>query len=216
MKSKRKLFSYFFYDFVMITAALPGLLFFRIKKIYVSKKAKQKIKKGALLISNHTTNIDPIVLMFAIWYRRHHFIATKELFDRPFKKFLFTNFHCIEIDRENMSVSSFSKIVSHLKDDKLVSMFPEGHITLTEEVQKFKSGVVLMAYQSKKPIIPVYVKKRKSFFNRQVVIIGEAINVCDLMSKIPTLKEINKVTDILREKESQLKEISDSLDRRKK
>lgn len=216
MKSKRKLFSYFFYDFVMITAVLPGLLFFRIKKIYVSKKAKQKIKNGALLISNHTTNIDPIVLMFTIWYRRHHFIATKELFDRPFKKFLFTNFHCIEINRENMSVNSFAKIVSHLKDDKLVSMFPEGHITLTEEVQKFKSGVVLMAYQSKKPIIPVYVKKRKSFFNRQVVIIGEAINVCELMSKIPTLKEINKVTEILREKESQLKEISDNLDRRKK
>ena len=163
MKKQKKKTNYLFYDFVKITAALPGWLWFRTKRVYATEQAKQKIKGGALLISNHSGDIDPIILMFAIWYRRQHFIATTELFDSKLKRFMFEHFRCIEIDRENVSMKVFRQIVDHLQNGKVVSMFPEGHITRNEEVQKFKSGVVLMAVTAKKPIVPVYIQKRKHF-----------------------------------------------------
>ena len=211
MKEKRKTNNYLFYDFVKLTAAIPGLLWFRTKKVYASKRAKEKIRGGALLISNHSGDIDPIILMFAVWYRRHHFIATTDLFNTKLKRFLFESFHCIEVDKENVSMNAFREIVSLLQKDKLVSIFPEGYLTRNEEVQKFKSGVVLMAVTAKKPIVPVYVKKRKSFFHRQCVVIGEPINPIEICGKMPSLSEMEKIAELLREKEKELKEIADNM-----
>ena len=116
--------------------------------------------------------------MFAIHYRRHHFIATKELFDGKVKRFLFTKaFHCIEIDRDNFNMATFRKIVDVLKQGKIVSMFPEGHICKEQENAAFKSGMVLMALQSGCSIVPVYIKKREHFWQRQVAVIGEPVTV---------------------------------------
>ena len=211
MKEKKKINNYFFYDFVKITAAIPGLLWFRPKKIYTSDKAKEKIRGGALLISNHSGDYDPIILMFGIWYRRHHFIATSELFDTKIKRFMFEHFHCVEIDKENVSMKTFREIVDLLQKDKIVSMFPEGHVTRNEEVQKFKSGVVLMALTAKKSIIPTYVKKRKNIWQRQRIIIGEPIDPMNIFGKMPSLADMEKIADILREKENELKQIADNL-----
>lgn len=211
MEKKRKRNNYLLYDFVKITAAIPGLLWFRPKKIYVSKKAKEKIRGGALLISNHSGDIDPIILMFAIWYRRHHFIATTDLFNTKLKRWLFEGFHCIEIDKENVSMNAFREIVGRLQNDKLVSIFPEGYLTRNEEIQKFKSGAVLMAVTAKKPIIPVYIKQRKNIFQRQCVVIGEPINPMEMCGKMPSLAEMEKIAESLREKEKELKQIADNL-----
>ena len=203
--------NYLFYDFVKITAAIPGLLWFRPKKIYVSQRAREKIKGGALLVSNHSGDIDPIILMFTVWYRRHHFIATTDLFNTKLKRFMFESFHCIEIDKENVSMKAFRDIVECMQKDKLVAMFPEGYLTRNEEIQKFKSGAVLMAITAKKPIIPVYIKKRKSIFNRQCVIVGEAINPIEMCGKMPSLVDMEKISELLREKEKELKQIADNL-----
>ena len=203
--------NYLFYDFVKITAAIPGLLWFRPKKIYVSQRAREKIKGGALLVSNHSGDIDPIILMFTVWYRRHHFIATTDLFNTKLKRFMFESFHCIEIDKENVSMKAFRDIVECMQKDKLVAMFPEGYLTRNEEIQKFKSGAVLMAITAKKPIIPVYIKKRKSIFNRQCVIVGEAINPIEMCGKMPSLADMEKISELLREKEKELKQIADNL-----
>lgn len=211
MKKEKHKKSYLFYDFVKITAAIPGLLFFRPKRIYVNEKAKQKIKGGALLISNHSTNIDPIILMYAVYYRRHHFIATKELFDTKFKRFLFENFHCIEIDRDRFGMNVFRNIIDLLKNDKLVVMFPEGHLTKAEEVQKFKSGMVLMAVSSQKPILPVYIKVRKNMWHRQCIVFGEPVNPAEVLGAMPSLADMDKIADILREKEIELKHIADQI-----
>ena len=177
----------------------------------MSKKAKEKITGGALLVSNHSGDIDPIILMFAVWYRRHHFIATTDLFNTKIKRFLFEGFHCIEIDKENVSMHAFREIVGRLQNDKLVSIFPEGYLTRNEEIQKFKSGAVLMAVTAKKPIIPVYIKKRKNFFQRQCVIIGEPINPIEMCGKTPSLANMEKISENLREKEKELKQIADNL-----
>jgi hypothetical protein len=55
----------------------------------------------------------------------------------------------------------------------------------------------------------VYVKKRKNLFERQRVVIGEPINPSELFGKMPSLTDMEKITELLREKERQLKEIAD-------
>ena len=50
--NRAKLFSlrYWFYDFVKLTAALPGLLWFRPKWIYENEAAKKRVRGGAIYV----------------------------------------------------------------------------------------------------------------------------------------------------------------------
>lgn len=208
---KRKINSYFFYDFARVTGVPALWMFYRMKKVYVSPEAKKRIEGGAILVSNHSGFTDPAILVLGVWYRRQHFVATKELFDTPIKRFVFEHFHCIEIDRDNVGLDTFRAITDRLKEGRLVSVFPEGHITEGENIEQFKSGVVLMSVSSQKPIIPVYIKKRKSFWHRQCMIFGEPVDPVAMLKKMPSLSDMDKIAQYLREKEGQLKKIADKL-----
>lgn len=191
----------------MRVTGAPLILWFRVKRIYSSPEAKKKIKGGALLISNHISLADPMYLLLAIWYRRHHFVAMQKMFENKFKKWLFSKvFHCIEVNRENVSIKSFKEITNHLKSGKLVTMFPEGHINIENEgVNPFKSGMVMMAVKSGCPIVPVYIKRRKHWYSRLVVGIGEQISIDKFSSSNnPTLEEIDKAAKYLQEEEHKL------------
>ena len=212
MKEKKKNrcigLKYLGYDFVRFNG-WPGLIFFRPKKIYISQAAKKPIKGGAILVSNHISLVDPMYLMITFWKRRHHFVAMKDLFEGRFNNWLFTKvFLALKIDRDNMSIGAFKDIINHLKNDDLVSIFPEGHVNVDEKgVKTFKSGMVMMALQSKKPIIPVYIKRRKHWYSRLKVAVGEPIDVFNFKGGKPlTIKDIEEVTQYIEEQEKKLEE----------
>lgn len=203
-KKKRK--NYIFYDFVKITS-IPGYLWFRPKRIYSSKEAKAKIKGGALLISNHVGFSDPIVIMLAVPYRRHHFICIKDFFEKKSRIF-FKGFHCIPIDRDNFGMDTLRVITDHLKDDELVDMFPEGHVSTSEGMNQFKSGMILISIMSGKPIIPVYLKKRGHFYERSVVAFGEPIDIVEKYGQRPSMTQIDEAAKMLYEKELELEKLA--------
>ena len=200
--------NYIVYDFVRVTAAIPGLLLLRPKLVYENEAAKQKLKGGILLIANHAGFFDPVDLMLSIRSRRHHFVCIKDFFEgNRFKRWLFTQFHCIPIDRENFSMSSLRRITDELKAGRLVSMFPEGHVVSDGGIGPFKSGMVLMALQAGCPILPVFIKPRKHFYNRLIVAVGEQINVASRYGTRPSLAEIDGIAASLRDKETLLSNI---------
>ena len=201
--SKRLNRNYLLHDFIRVTA-MPGLLWFRPKRIYAEGADRRHIRGGAILIANHVGFFDPVYLMLAIWYRRHHFICMKEFFDNRFCKWLFTQFHCIPIDRENFSMASLRQITDELDAGHLISMYPEGRINTSEEIAPFKSGVALIAYKSKKPIIPVYIQPRKHWYSRLMIGIGETVDMTKELGAQPSLANINKVIADLEEAERSL------------
>lgn len=210
-KKQNKLFSlqYWFYDFVKITAALPGLLVFRPKFVYENERARKKLRGGALLIGNHIGFLDPIYLMIAIWYRRHHFICMAEFF-RSKARWMFEHFLCIPIDRENFSVDSFRQITEHLKAGEIVSMFPEGHVNedTSGAVASFKSGMVLMAMRSGVPIVPVYVRKQAHWYERLVLVIGESVDITERYGARPSFVQVEELAKSLHDIENKLKDMS--------
>ena len=208
--SKAKLFSlrYLFYDFVKLTAALPGLLWFRPKWLYESRAARKRIRGGCLLIANHNGFFDPICVMLAVWYRRHRFVCDKIFFTGK-KRWLFQHFLCIPVDRENVGMDTLRTIAGELKSGSLVSLFPEGHIAREEEsgqsgVAAFKSGAVLMALQGKVPIVPVYCRQKPRFWSRLRIAVGEPIDIIERYGPRPSLSQIEQISEELRAKEQEL------------
>lgn len=206
-KSKAISIRYLFYDFVKFTSAIPGLIAFRPRYIYENENARRRIKGGTLLISNHMGFFDPVYIMFAIWYRRHRFICTKDFFESK-AGWLFKGFLCIPIDKQNVNLSTFREIVEHLKCGELVSMFPEGTVSAgAQTASAFKSGMVLMALKSGCPIVPVYIKPRKHWYERVTTVIGEKIDIREMYGETPTFTQINAITALLHEKENKLVEL---------
>lgn len=206
-------FKYILFDFIKLITIPPGIIWFRPKILYTSKNAKIKPTGGAMVISNHITFFDPVFLMVPIWYRRFHFIAMQYFFNTKFKNFLFTKiFMCIPIDRDNFSMASFRTIVSHLKNDEFVTMFPEGHINREDNsVSPFKSGMILMAMQSGKPIIPIYIKKRKTIFSRLILAVGDPFYINnDNPIKILNRNEIDRYTTELYNVEENLRKMCEN------
>ena len=101
---------YLIYDFIRITGALPGMLWLRPKILYENERARQPMKGGMLLVANHTGLPDPVYLMVALWKRRHHFVCMDTFFEGRFRAWLFRQFHCIPVNRENVSMDFMRRV----------------------------------------------------------------------------------------------------------
>ncbi|MBP5231136.1 MAG: 1-acyl-sn-glycerol-3-phosphate acyltransferase [Clostridia bacterium] len=196
---------HFPYDFIKWTAVPAAWLMVRPKRIYESKEAKKRIRGGALLISNHVGFMDPVYLMTAILYRRHHYVCIKDFFERKVVGFFFRIFQCIPIDREHFSTESFRAVVNRLRAGDLVVMFPEGRINFeTDSTESFKSGMILMAVRAGVPIVPVYTEKREHWYNRVRVAVGEPVDIKALYAERPTFSRIEELASLLHRKEDAL------------
>lgn len=187
------------------TGAIPALIWLRPKIHYPDGKPN---KKGAVLVlANHRTLIDPILVQTAFPFRWMNSIATKDLFSSPAKEKFFTLMNCIKIDKDNFSTSSFHEIVERLGENKLVVIFPEGevHVGSGHEILAFKSGVVLMAHRSGAPVIPLYVAEKRKWYHRQHMVMGQAVDIREMLGRIPTVDAIASASNTLREKEMELR-----------
>lgn len=206
------------YDFTVVTGC-PAFLWYRPKRIYISKEAKKKVKGGMILISNHISLRDPVYLLVGYPFRRHNFVATKELFSNKFRKWFFGKFfRIIEIDRDNFSIASFKEITQRLKEGRMVTLFPEGHVNTNDDgsLNQFKSGMVMMAIKGNAPIVPVFINKKPKLGSRLVIAIGEPINVKDYTKGVmPTIEEIENISQALREQELELERLCNT-ERKKK
>lgn len=198
----------FFYDIGKFFAILPTLLILRLKSYYINKKRQKGLFKGkTIIVSNHISYIDPVIISNAFWRRRVSFVATKEIFDVKIFGKVLKLFKCISIDKENVSVKTFKEVKERLDRGHLVALFPEGEVERIEELAAFKSGVAMMALMSGASIVPMYIHKRTKWYKRQVVMIGEKINIKDyITSKIPSIEEMEKFTITLHEVEEKLKQ----------
>lgn len=208
---KKKLFDNFCYDFVKVTGAIPMLLWMRPKIYYPF--GKPAIKGAVLISANHRTFLDPVVVHLAFPFRRLNCLATKDLYRNKVLTFFFNQMHCIVVDKENFSLASFRTVVDRLKDDKAVVIFPEGQVNQDQQdtILTFKSGAVLMAQRAKAPILPMYIVKRKKWYQRQRILVGQPVNLGEILSPMPSMQEISQASELLRDKEVQLRQYYESL-----
>ncbi len=200
---------YFFYDFVKFTGALSAIIILRVRRYYKNgKKPKRHYQGNYVIVSNHPTFLDPLILSIAFWKRRVSFIATTDLFNSKLKSFFFKSVKMIPIDRDNVKMETIKTTKDVIDSGHSILIFPEGHVQRTDAVAEYKSGAVMIAMITKSPILPVYIKKRDKWWQSQKVMIGDKINIEDYIeSKIPTMEDISKVTKILKQEEELLAEL---------
>ena len=203
-------FEYIFYDLVKWFAWWQCLLWYRIKRTFDGKEAKQKIKGKAIISSNHVGYSDPFVLQCAFLYRRFHFVYMKELIKNKFQGWVYRRvFLSFAVDRDAPSYKTMKFLSEYVKGGNLLTIFPEGHIKTDDVVDDFKGGAVLIAYLSDAPIVPVYHKKRKSIWNKTRLVVGKPFNVKEKIGPTLTQEKLKAVSEELYQYELKLQAMCD-------
>jgi long-chain acyl-CoA synthetase len=125
-------------------------------------------EKGAyILAANHASHLDTVVMISALTHalgvrksRRLHIIGARDyFFEGIFKSWFFsTCMNVVPIERDELSLNGLRRLSSILASGEPILIFPEGTRSRSGQIQEFKAGVGLVAWEQKVPILPVFLK----------------------------------------------------------
>ncbi|MCX5717026.1 MAG: lysophospholipid acyltransferase family protein [Nitrospirae bacterium] len=128
-------------------------IFFRFKIINIEKVPE---KGGVIVVSNHVSHLDPLVIGAAIRKRQSTFMAKSGLFKIPLIG-AFVKTFSFPVDRDTPQPSTIKEAVRRLKKGELIVMFPEGGRSKDGSLLDAKRGTGLIASLSEAKVIPAYI-----------------------------------------------------------
>ena len=155
-------------EFIM--RLLVWLLLHIVYRVKYSGLEKIPAEGPALLICNHVSFVDGLVLMGCI-RRPIRFVMYHQIFDKPLLSFIFKTVQAIPIapahENSEMMEQAFERISEALAQGELVCVFPEGKITDTGQINAFKPGVIRVLERNPVPVVPLALRGLwGSFFSR--------------------------------------------------
>jgi 1-acyl-sn-glycerol-3-phosphate acyltransferase len=113
----------------------------------------------AILISNHTCNIDHFLLQAGTG-RKLGFMISRDYYDIPAFRPFCDLVGCIPVNGTGEETSATRAALRALKEGKVVPIFPEGRMLPVsgDEIGEAKAGVAFIATRAKVPVIPAYIK----------------------------------------------------------
>lgn len=124
-------------------------VFFRYR---FSGKSNIPLTGPVLIVSNHQSNLDPVLVGLAC-PRQLKYLARIGLFFFPFNLWI-KALGAVPIDRQRGALGGIRKTLELLKQDNAVVVFPEGSRTYDGKLQPMLSGFCLLARRSGASIVP--------------------------------------------------------------
>lgn len=126
---------------------------------YIQRLPEQKIalpETGpAIVVANHVSGVDPLLLISAS-KRPLRFLIAREEYERPIVHWVFKKAGCIPVDRTGRPEQALRQALRALQQGEVIALFPHGKIHLdTDPPRKIKGGVGRLASWSGAPIFPV-------------------------------------------------------------
>ncbi|MCX7542909.1 lysophospholipid acyltransferase family protein [Corynebacterium sp. P5848] len=140
-----------------IVAAVRALMGAQDITITIEGVENVPTEGGALLAYNHTGYYDFIFGGVAGYFRGRRlvrFMAKREIYDVPVVGWFMNRMRHIRVDR-SAGRGALDEAVNRLRGGQLVGIFPEGTISRSFEMDRFKTGAARIANAADVPLIPV-------------------------------------------------------------
>src|SRR5437588_12585229 len=111
-------------------------------------------KGGFLLLPNHITWVDALVLQFAC-PRPIRYIIDQEFYHKPMLRPFMRTVGCIPIDVRH-SRSAIRAATEQIAAGEIVCLFPEGQLTRSGTLLRLRRGYELIAQHASAPVVPVW------------------------------------------------------------
>lgn len=152
---------------------LLGVSFFGFKTFYgnyfsLKFHNSQFLPRGEpyILAANHASHLDAPAVVSAVSSalgvreaQTLHVLGARDyFFNTSFKSWFFSTFlNLVPIERRETSLSGLRTVKTILSGGESVLFFPEGTRSRTGEIQEFRPGFGLIAFELDVPIVPVYI-----------------------------------------------------------
>jgi 1-acyl-sn-glycerol-3-phosphate acyltransferase len=137
----------------VVARVLTSLLF----KLKVHGIENVPTTGGALLVANHQSYLDPVVV--AVRLRRPvSYFAKSELFENPLLRWLITSLHAIPVRQGKGDHAAFRETIRRLDEGHILNFYPEGTRTSDGEIAPLEKGIALILRKAKVPVIPVAIE----------------------------------------------------------
>ncbi|HEX4145550.1 MAG TPA: lysophospholipid acyltransferase family protein [Pirellulales bacterium] len=114
--------------------------------------------QGAVIVCNHRSGIDPLLIQMAT-ERVVHWMVAGEYFDYRIMAACFRSLGSIPVSRRGVDTAATKQAIRLAKEGKLVGLFPEGRINTTDELLlPGRPGAALIALKAGVPVIPCYIE----------------------------------------------------------
>lgn len=167
-----------FYFFARGLLTVFCFLFYPCKLV---NKEGANIKAPLMIIANHQSMMDPLLL--AVKLRGHviHFIGKRELTKIKPLKWIVEHLHMIAVSRHASDLTAMRAAGAVLRDGQVLGIFPEGRRRQGVPMEEMESGVSILALRHRVPLLPVYIHGRPRPFRRVTMTVLPAIDYGDLL-----------------------------------
>ncbi len=127
-------------------------------------------KGPCILVCNHVSYVDAMVIAASV-RRPIRFVMDHRIFAIPLLSFVFRTMRTIPIasarDDPTLKHRAFAEAATALRAGEIVGIFPEGKLTDTGELNRFRPGVQQMVATTPVPVVPMALQGLwGSFFSR--------------------------------------------------
>jgi 1-acyl-sn-glycerol-3-phosphate acyltransferase len=147
------------YTIIQTILWLPGLLLVRLLwRAKLPRSVPLPPGQGAVIVSNHRSSVDPFFVQ-VIAHRDVHWMVAKEYCDSAAFGWFLRLVEVIPTNRGGIDTASTKLAIRHVQNGKVVGMFPEGRINMTEDLLlPGRPGAAMIALQAGVPILPCYIE----------------------------------------------------------
>lgn len=158
---------------------------------------------GAIVISNHVSYWDPVVVGCAI-DRSISYMAKSELFKIPLLSSAITALGTFPVSRDGSDREAIRHTLSLLRSGQLVGIFPEGTRSKVGKLMEFHTGPVYLALKAGVPVIPVGLIGTPGLFGKVTVVFGKPMTFPDYHGRKVSRSEMEYLSSMLADEVKQL------------
>ena len=148
-----------------------------------NRERLDRMKAPFLLISNHISWYDPLVVAYFLKKYEIRFIAKKELMSTPLTHYLLNKLHAFPVGRHEADMQAMRTSIKVLKEGHVLGIFPEGTRYSEGVMEQLETGVALLALRGNVPIVPMWIANKARLFRPIRCVIGEEIDISDLRAE---------------------------------
>ncbi len=111
-----------------------------------------------IVISNHQSHYDPIVIGLVVRNRPFHSMARSGLFRNWFMRNLLKAFNTISIDQSKGDVEAIRTAIKVVNSGQALIIYPEGTRTRDGVTHEFQRGFHLLWKRTRAPILPIAIE----------------------------------------------------------
>jgi 1-acyl-sn-glycerol-3-phosphate acyltransferase len=117
-------------------------------------------RSGPVIVAaNHTSGVDPLVILGTCTHRVVSFIVARQYYEAPVAGWFMRLARCIPVDRANPGRSFLANSLRFLKEGGCLGIFPQGTYVSPEEPEpEAKSGVGTLALRTGATVIPCHIR----------------------------------------------------------